>query len=196
MAGEKTTYDLGVIHGRFQVLHNDHLTYLLAGKSLCRHLVVGVTNPDPRLTGDDPSDPQRSSPEANPLTYYERQFMLREALQESGVDSKDFSIVPLPINFPELYKYYVPLDAVFFLTIYDEWGKKKLEYFQDLGLQTHILWEVPPEQKGLSGQEVRRLLRVNGDWESCVPGSVAGLIKAWRIRDRLGYTDPTKLLRK
>ena len=88
MAGEKTTYDLGVIHGRFQVLHNDHMTYLLAGKSLCRHLVVGVTNPDPRLTGDDPSDPQRSSPEANPLTYYERQLMLREALQESGVDSK------------------------------------------------------------------------------------------------------------
>lgn len=186
LAGEKTTYDLGVIHGRFQVLHNDHLTYLLAGKSLCRHLVVGVTNPDPRLTGDDPSDPQRSSPEANPLTYYERQLMLREALQESGVDSKDFSIVPLPINFPELYKHYVPLDAVFFLTIYDEWGKKKYEYFQNLGLQTHILWEVPPEQKGLSGQEVRRLLRVNGDWESCVPGSVAELIKAWRIRDRLG----------
>lgn len=26
------TFDVGVIHGRFQVLHNDHLKYLLAGK--------------------------------------------------------------------------------------------------------------------------------------------------------------------
>jgi nicotinamide-nucleotide adenylyltransferase len=40
-------YELGVIHGRFQVLHNDHLRYILAGKELCRHLVVGITNPDP-----------------------------------------------------------------------------------------------------------------------------------------------------
>ena len=42
-------YDIGVIHGRFQVPHNDHLRYLLAGKALCRHLVVGLTNPDPSL---------------------------------------------------------------------------------------------------------------------------------------------------
>jgi nicotinamide-nucleotide adenylyltransferase len=33
-------YPLGVIHGRFQVLHKDHLKYLLAGKSLCEHLVL------------------------------------------------------------------------------------------------------------------------------------------------------------
>jgi glycerol-3-phosphate cytidylyltransferase-like family protein len=33
-------YDVGVIHGRFQVLHNDHLKYLLLGKALFKHLVV------------------------------------------------------------------------------------------------------------------------------------------------------------
>ena len=31
----------GVIHGRFQVLSNDHLCYLLAGKARCCHLIVG-----------------------------------------------------------------------------------------------------------------------------------------------------------
>jgi len=39
----------GVVHGRFQVLHNDHVKYLLAGKARCRHLVVGITNPDSPL---------------------------------------------------------------------------------------------------------------------------------------------------
>ena len=60
--------DVGVIHGRFQVLHNDHFEYLMAAKSRCRHMVVGITNPDPSLTRSDPADPQRSSPGANPLT--------------------------------------------------------------------------------------------------------------------------------
>jgi hypothetical protein len=64
--------DTGVIHGRFQVLHNDHLKYLLAGKARCRHLVVGITNPDPFLTKEDAAEPRRSEPGANPLTYFER----------------------------------------------------------------------------------------------------------------------------
>ena len=52
--------ETGVIHGRFQVFHNDHLVYLLAGLALCRHLVVGITNPDPFLTRDDAADRKRS----------------------------------------------------------------------------------------------------------------------------------------
>jgi len=47
----------GVIHGRFQVLHNEPLKYLLAGKALCKHLVVGITNPDPSLIKSEPADP-------------------------------------------------------------------------------------------------------------------------------------------
>ncbi|MHA2009472.1 MAG: nicotinate-nucleotide adenylyltransferase, partial [Promethearchaeota archaeon] len=50
MQNGKNRYDLGVIHGRFQVLHNDHIKYLMAGKKLCKYLVVGITNPDPSLT--------------------------------------------------------------------------------------------------------------------------------------------------
>ena len=53
-------HELGVIHGRFQLLHNDHLKYLLAGKQRCRHLVIGITNPDPTLTRADPADPART----------------------------------------------------------------------------------------------------------------------------------------
>ena len=75
-------YDLGVIHGRFQVLHNDHIKYLMAGKELCKHLVVGITNPDPSLTRDSDTNPHRSTSIANPLTYYERYLMIQAALLE------------------------------------------------------------------------------------------------------------------
>ena len=155
--------ETGVIHGRFQVVHNDHVRYLLDGKKLCRHLVVGITNPDPLLTRKEGSDPKRSDPLANPLTYYERYILIRSTLAESGLKPQEFSVVPLPISLPELYRYYVPMDAVFFLSIYDEWGKRKLAYFQFLGLKTHVLRDVPREEKGISGSDVRnRMLREIG----------------------------------
>ena len=176
---------VGVIHGRFQVLHNDHLRYLLAGRALCDHLVVGVTNPDPGQTHEESVDPARSAPPANPLTYFARQAMGRAALGATGAAEADFTVVPFPVNFPELYRYYVPLDALFFLTIYDAWGRRKREYFEALKLRIEVLWEVSPENKGISGTDVRRLMATGGPWEPLVPPAVAALCRKWDIPARL-----------
>jgi len=178
-------YETGVIHGRFQILHLDHMKYLLAGKALCRHLVVGITNPDPVLTRADPADPARSSAAANPLTYYERTVLLRSALVEGGISLSDFTIVPFPINRPELYQYYLPLDAVFFLSIYDDWGIRKKELFRKSGLAIHVLREVPAEQKGLSATTIREAIVNDQPWEHWVPVCVADQLKKWNIPARL-----------
>lgn len=178
-------FDLGVIHGRFQVLHNDHLKYLLAGKSLCRHLVVGVTNPDPVLTSAVDADPKRSASLANPLTYYERLVMVREVLVEAGVSLADLTVTPLPITRMELYCHYVPLEAMFLLSIYDDWGRLKLRRFQELGLKTHVLWEVREEEKGISSTEVRQLMIESSPWEHLVPRATARLCMEWSIPERL-----------
>ena len=178
-------YNIGVIHGRFQVLHNDHLKYLLAGHALCRHLVVGITNPEPLLVRDETADPHRSTPLANPLTYFERYHLVKTALTEEKLAPDTFSIVPLPINLPERYRYYVPTDAVFFLSIYDAWGERKLRYFQSLGLRTHILRRVSPEDKGLSAGKIRRMMADNQPWHHLVPPGVDRLLTAWGIPARL-----------
>jgi len=178
-------YDIGVIHGRFQVLHNDHIKYLMAGKELCSHLIVGITNPDPSLTRDSSANPHRSTPLANPLTYYERYLMTKAALVEQGLELSEFSVVPFPINVPELIKHYVPLDAVFFLTIYDDWGRQKKKYFESLGLKIHVLWEVPIEKKGLSSSDIRRSMIEGKKWEQHIPSSVEKLMKQWNITQRL-----------
>jgi len=177
--------EIGVIHGRFQVLHKDHLVYLLAGMALCRHLVVGITNPDPFVTLDEAADPKRSSPFSNPLTYFERYLMVRAVLEEAGVPAANFSVVPFPINLPERYRYYVPLDALFFLSVYDEWGQRKLEYFRSLNLATHLLREVPREQKGLSATDIRRRMARNETWQELLPPAVVTLMMKWDIPDRL-----------
>jgi nicotinamide-nucleotide adenylyltransferase len=177
--------DTGVIHGRFQVLHIDHVVYLLAGKERCRHLVVGITNPDPVLTAEDAADPDRSLPGANPLSYFERQVMVRDVLRESGVALEAFSIVPFPVNFPHLYRCYVPSDATFFITVYDEWGRRKQARFQELGLRVELLWERPPDQKGISAADVRDRMAAGLPWEHLVPAATARLMAAWDIPARL-----------
>ena len=178
-------YDIGVIHGRFQVPHNDHLKYLLAGKAVCRHLIVGITNPDPTLTAQVAADVKRSSALANPLTYYERLVILRDVLLEAGLSHSETTFVPLPITHPDLYRYYVPLDAVFLLSIYDDWGRHKLEQFQGLGLKTHLLWEVPAEQKGLSASDIRQAMINDHPWEHLTPAATARHCHAWDIPQRL-----------
>ena len=177
--------DTGVAHGRFQIFHNDHLRYLQAAKALCRHLVVAITNPDPTLTKFDPADPGRSSPERNPLSYYERYCIIKAALQAQGWGLEDFSIVPLPINIPDLYQYYVPLTATFFLTIYDDWGERKLQMFQSLGLTTEVLWRRPLMEKGLTGTGIRRLMVMQEDWVHLVPPGAAEMMMLFNIPQRL-----------
>lgn len=177
--------DTGVIHGRFQILHNDHLKYLLAGKERCRTLVVGITNPDPMLTRKEKSAPMRDDPIANPLTYYERQVLVRAALKECGTAQNEISVVPFPISFPDLYKHYVPMDAVFFLTIYDDWGRKKRDTFQAMGLNTHVLWELPIVEKGISATDIRTRMIDSDPWTHLVPRSVASLLEEWNIPGRL-----------
>jgi len=185
MKGKKSKYELGVIHGRFQILHNDHIKYLLAGKQLCNHLVVGITNPDPSLTKDSEVNPHRIIPIANPLTYYERYVMIQAVLLEQNLKFSEFSIVPFPINVPELIKYYVPIDAVFFLTIYDDWGQQKKQILESLGLKIHVLWEITLENKGLSSSDIREAMIQGKPWEHFLPIKVIKLMKEWEIPLRL-----------
>jgi nicotinamide-nucleotide adenylyltransferase len=146
---------------------------------------VGITNPDPLLTRAENADSDRNNPLANPLTYYERYVLLNTVLGLDGLKPNQFSVVPFPVNFPELYKYYVPMDAVFFLTIYDDWGRKKLEYFQTQGLKTHVLWEIPREKKGISASEVRELMIKEMPWAHLVPRGASLLLNEWGVPWRL-----------
>lgn len=168
---------VGVIHGRFQGLHFGHMEYLLEAKKRCNYLIIGITNPDPGLTKDNIADLKRSKPEENPFTYFERLIMLRDALIESGVDRSEFEIVPFPINIPELIKYYVPMDALFFITIYDDWGKYKLNTFEKLGVKTDLMWTRTLDERFTTGKNVRKLISLNEPWEHLLPSSVVKYIK-------------------
>jgi nicotinamide-nucleotide adenylyltransferase len=79
----------------------------------------------------------------------------------------------------------VPLDATFYLTIYDAWGDKKLEMFESLGLKTDVLWRRPLSEKGITSTEIRRRIISGEPWKQLVPYSVARLLEELDISKRL-----------
>lgn len=174
----------GVIHGRFQPLHLGHMEYLMEGKKRCEFLFIGISIPDPRY-GPDLADDHRATEVSNPFTYFERLMMIRKAILASGVKYDEFEMVPFPVDQPEYLKYYVPFDAVFFVTIYDDWGWKKADMFKDMGLDVEIMWERSRQDRFTSGSEIRELIAYNKPWKHLVPPQVNAYIRAHSLERRV-----------
>jgi nicotinamide mononucleotide adenylyltransferase len=176
---------IGVVHGRLQPFHNDHLKYFLAGFRQVDFLYIGITNPDPNLTSADKADANRSKLMSNPCTYYERMEMIDRTMRGAGHSRDSFRVVPFPINFPELLKYYTPANAVFFMTIYDRWGDRKKELMESAGLKVEVLWKRSEAEKGINATQVRELIATGGAWENLVPEGTAEVIKEFGIDERI-----------
>lgn len=181
--------ELGFIHGRFQLFHNDHLKYALLAKEQCEKLIVGITSPENAALIREEVDPHRSEAASNPFTYFERYEMIKLALLEAGIKREDFEIVPYPIERPEILYNYVPLNATSFFTIYDDWGYEKLHRLSKLGYGTYVLFD--RREKAMCSTEIRQKIVLGTEWEDMVPNAVYEYI----IKN--GLTEKViKLLRK
>lgn len=177
---------IGVIHGRFQCLHNEHMKYLLEGMKRCDYLIIGITNFDKSDVKDaNINDLNRFLDSSNPFTYYERMEMIRDSMIEFGVNKEKFDIVPFPIENPEKIKNYVPTDAVFFMTIYDQWGEYKFITLNELGFNVEIMWKKNISEKNISGSMIRKLIREGEKWEHLVPKSVYDYIIKNNLIERI-----------
>ena len=168
---------IGVIHGRFQCFHLGHLEYIIKGINECDHIYIGITNYD--IDESKPyndTDPSRTKRESNPFSYYHRYMMIKKSLVEYGVPVEKFDIVPFPIEFPKKICQYVPLDATFFVMIFDKWDEKKYYVFKSLGLQTEILKSNSSQETRISATKVRYCIRTGKEWSHLVPESVYNYI--------------------
>lgn len=164
--------NLGFVFGRFQVVHLGHVEYIVEAKKKCEHLIVGISNPDSIRTQYDESCKHRSNKTENPFTYYERMKMIEITMEELQISKLEYSIVPYPINFPELLKCYIPTDAIAFITIYDDWGYKRKQILESVGYRCIVMWKKTPQDKLTSGKEVRYKIAMNERYENLVSEGV------------------------
>jgi nicotinamide-nucleotide adenylyltransferase len=165
----------GVVHGRFQPLHIGHLHYILKGLKNCEKLIIGITNSDPTQIQFEESEPNRNLESYNPFTFFERLTMVTSALvNDEGVQSSRFFVVPFPIHNANRWKYYLPDNAVHYISLTTEWDRTKLFRMREIGFKAI---EIGRERyKGISGTEIRQLMIEGKDWKSLVPKSVAEII--------------------
>ena len=176
----------GVVHGRFQGLHLKHMEYLLAAKMRCRLLYVGITHPDIfACPAASPLDVQGTLVRDNPLAYIERYEMIRDSLLEFGVKREEFEIIPFPVDRPDVLAQYAPADAVYYMSICGEWDREKEKILSSLGLKTEILWERDPEEKGITGTELRALIAGDGSWRQYMPKAAAEYLTEHGLDERI-----------
>ena len=163
-----------VIHGRFQLLHNGHVSnIILPAFEYAERVVIGICNPELSLTAYDEANPHRSENSSNPFSFWERLEMFRAFLQSQNISHERYEIVPFPINFPEKIPNYAPGNADCLLTIYDNWGRKKKTELEKQGFRVVVIKEMTPETKGISGSDVRSLIKKGDEsWKNYVPESV------------------------
>ncbi len=179
----------GMVHGRFQPFHFGHLHYTLEALRHSEHLIIGITNPDPSETQVEVADTQRHTPEANPFTFFERQWMIRAALVEAAVELSRVSIVPFPIHAPERWTDYCPKETVQFIRVFSEWGREKMVRLQKAGWRVEVL--DPDVTKQESGSAVRRRLIQGQGWEQLVPRGVGAVLKQIGAHERLARRAPS-----
>ena len=176
----------GVVHGRFQGLHLKHMEYLLAAKMRCRLLYVGITPPDIfACPAASPLDVHGTLVRDNPLAYIERYEMIRDSLLEFGVKREEFEIIPFPVDRPDVLAQYAPADAVYYMSICGEWDREKEKILSSLGLKTEILWERDPEEKGITGTELRALIAGDGSWRQYMPKAAAEYLTEHGLDERI-----------
>ncbi len=163
-----TAGPFGVIHGRFQPFHNEHLEYLRLAAARCEHLIVGITNPERDASLIERTHATRHLPDNNPYTYWERLLIVEAVLDAECLDGR---VVPFPISEPERLKHYVPSRGTHYLRVFDDWGEEKVRRLQGLGFDVVVL--EPGAEKKLSARDVRVCMREGGPWRDLVPPAVA-----------------------
>lgn len=175
------------VHGRFQPLHNGHLEYILAAKEMCDFLYVGLTQLTiGRLQDVSVAAPHRATRLNNPLTYFERLSLLREALTDAGVSSDSCLVVPFPIEDDggRYLSEFLPLTVPMLTTVYDDWNREKVALLRGLGYRVEILWE--RNSKDVVGSTVRESILIgDGRYAEMVPAATARAVEQLDLAARL-----------
>lgn len=172
--GRAVKYTYGMIHGRFQPFHLEHLRYFKLAWERSANVIVGITNPDPSTIVEDELSSHRHLPEDNPFTFTERLMMIQAALREEGYPMERIFIVPFPIHHPDRWRFYMPEGTVMFVVAYSAWERTKANRLRQAGLEVVLVDSLP---KGISGQVVRSLIASGGEWEHLVPPAVARFVR-------------------
>ena len=162
------SFDLTMIHGRFQPFHVGHLKYLRDALERTRRcLLVGITNPDSISTEvADGADEHRHLAASNPFSFVDRARMVSRSLdldlKHSGIPT--VLVVPFDIHRPDLWGF-LPPETVQLVNILEEWDEEKVRRFRNAGFRVSEI----PHDRITSGTLAREMLLSREDSSMILP---------------------------
>ncbi len=168
--------NFGFICGRFQPVHFGHFEFIDAARSFVHKFYIGITNPDlSSINAVDyvSSDLQRTRPESNIFSFFERKKMI-DALMKRYFPKSDYEVIKCDLNRFDKVLSKLPDNLVLMNTIYDNWGRDKQKIFEKTGKRFKILWE--REKKITHAGDVRHHIANKWPWEHLVPISTQEII--------------------
>ncbi|MFH1674354.1 MAG: nicotinate-nucleotide adenylyltransferase [Pseudomonadota bacterium] len=168
---------IGMVHGRFQPFHLEHLDYVLSGYKRCKRLIIGITNPEPSEYIFNPASNHRHLEASNLFTYFARMEMIRWSLIDLNLDMDVISFVPFHINDQAKWEDYLPRAKVIvqYVRLFSQWEEEKIAKFRAYGFKVKIIDS--GIQKKVTATQVRTALSENGNWQSLVPAATARIIE-------------------
>lgn len=167
------------IHGRFQILHNEHFAYFRSAVEKYGRLYIGLTG-----QGRDLANQRgREAAAQNPLTYWERVEMWHSALA-AAEDGFGHIVGPFPIERPDLLLDYVPTSSVCATTVREDWNQAKISRLRSAGYRVDVLYTDLDKQ--MSGGRIRAMIAAGSrDWVELVPPGVADFLTEIGIEERI-----------
>ncbi len=131
------------VTGRFQPFHLGHLELVRIAAGQCDQVIIGITNPDPGSWHEHADSQHRHLRESNPFTYWQRHRMIEATLHnvrdEGWLPQKGWTIVPFPLDRPDVWFDYIPRDAVQFVRAFSEWERSKAQTLEAGGYEVALL---------------------------------------------------------
>lgn len=173
---------VGVVTGRFQPVHAQHMQLFELVFEECDRLIVAVTNPDTGARHEEQASAHRHTAAANPFTYYERSLLLSSAIEDYGLIEESV-IVPFDLTRPQVWPDYVPLDATQYVRAYSDWERQKAQWFTEAGYAVTV-FDGDPRTR-VSSADIRESLR-KGEFHDAVAIGTEGLLTEFLRAKPLG----------
>ncbi len=149
--------------------HIEVLSELLAEE---RPLFVGITNPDAAELGEQSSSPHRHLQSANPFTFYQRSQMIEAQLRIMSVRNI-VTLVPFPLDRPQVWRDYVPLNATQVVRVFSTWELEKVQRLRDGGYKIRVI--TGDNDSRVSGTDMRAAMDEKRSWRHWTSDPVAAL---------------------
>lgn len=154
---------VGLYVGRFQPFHTGHIEAIKFALGKVDELIIVIGSAQYSFTLD------------NPFTAGERMTMIKKGLEEVGIDSSKYQIVPVQnINIHALWVAHIKSLIPKFDSVFSNESLTS-RLFKDSGI---IVEGIPYHKRNVySSTEIRKRMISNEEWISLMPKSVSSYIK-------------------